>query len=317
MPELLFARMFSPTASLPRKATRVTTLTALVLVLAKLAVGLWSGSVAVLASAADSFLDFLVSSFNVLAVHSSEKPHDESYNYGRGKMEGLAAMLEGLFILASAVYIVKQAALKLLHPQALSHAGLNTATAVMALSLCVTLALVAYLRRATRENRSLVLEADALHYRTDVLSNAAVLAAMIAIRFTGWQILDPLLALGVAAYIANASLPLIRKGSDMLLDRALPDAIVEKIRVIASTHSPLVNGVHEVKTRRSGNINFVEFHLVFDENIQLGGAHRVADEIEMRIRALEKSHWSINVHLDPVDDSKRDQRLAAAPAGPG
>jgi cation diffusion facilitator family transporter len=296
-------------ASLPRKATRLSTAVALALALFKLTVGLYTGAVSVLASAVDSFLDFLVSSFNAVAVRTSEKPRDQAFNYGRGKIEGLAAALQGLFILGSAAFIVRESILKLPSPKAISLEGLNLAMAVMALSLAVTLGLLVYLSKASRKSDSLVLEADTLHYRTDLFSNGAILAGMVAIRFTGWQAVDPILALAVSAYIVPASFPLIRKGLDMLLDRALPDSLTERITSIASGHSPLVNGVHELRTRRSGDVNFVEFHLVFDEGIALGEAHRVADEIEMRVRELDPGKWSVSIHLDPVDDSKRDQKL--------
>ena len=198
-------------------------------------------------------------------------------------------------------------------PSPISVAGLDLATGVMALSLSASIALTIYLRRATRLSPSLVLEADALHYRTDIYSNAAILLGMIAIRLTGWHMADPLLALAVSVYIVKEALPLLRKGLDMLLDRALAAHLVDSIQAVAAAHSPLVNGVHELKTRRSGDTNFVEFHLVFDEHISLGQAHHIADEIETRIRALEKSKWSINVHLDPEDDSLDDRRLAEPP----
>ena len=298
---------------MPRKATRLTTGASLLLTVLKLSAGIYTGSVAVLASAIDSFFDFLVSAFNVLAVVSTEKPHDETYNYGRGKMEGLAAMVEGLFILGSAGFIVRQAVNKLLYPQPLSTLGLNLAMGVMVLSILAAGGITFYLRWASTHSRSLVLKADALHYKTDVYSNGAILLALVIIRFTGWQMADPLLGIGIAIFIAKESLPLIRQGLDMLLDRALPEVLVKQINTIAVSHSPLVSGAHELKTRRAGDINFVELHLVFDEHIPLGQAHRIADEIEMRIRALEKAKWSVNIHLDPVDDSPRDRRLAELP----
>jgi ferrous-iron efflux pump FieF len=182
----------------------------------------------------------------------------------------------------------------------------------MAVSMFVSFGLVTYLKRAYAKTRSLVLEADALHYRTDVWSNAAVLAGIVLIRFTGWSPVDPLIAFGVGLYIAWAAVPLIRKSVDMLMDRALPEPLVEQIRLIAETHSPLACDVHEMKTRRSGEVNFVEFHIVLDPDIALGQAHRIGDEIEMRIRALEKTRWVINIHLDPVNDSLRDRKLAEA-----
>jgi ferrous-iron efflux pump FieF len=295
--------------SAARRATVVTTSVSLSLVVLKTIVGLMSGSVAVLASAVDSLLDFIVSLFNVFAVRGSELPRDENHNYGHGKIEGLAALLEGLLILASAVFVIWKAADKLLNPAPLNPAGINLALAAMLLSMAASAALVWYLKRMSKQSRSLVLEADALHYRTDVWSNAAVLLGMLAIRFTGWQPADPIIAFGIGLYIAWAAIPLIRKGLDMLLDHALPEEMGARILEIASTHSPLVNGVHELKTRRSGEVNFVELHLVFAEDMPLGRAHRVSDEIEMRIRNLEKSKWSINIHLDPVDDSYRDRKI--------
>jgi len=288
---------------------RLTTGVSLVLAVAKLGVGISTGSVAVLASAMDSFFDFLVSGFNVFAVMSTEKPRDELYNYGRGKMEALAATAEGLFILASAAFIARQAVIKLLHPRSIPAGNLDVAVGVMVFSLLAAVGIAAYLQRASRHTRSLVVQSDAVHYRTDIYSNGAILIALIFIRFTGWQMADPLFGLGVSVYIAGQSFPLIRQGLDVLMDRSLPENLVEKIRNIAVTHSPLVNGAHELKTRRSGDINFVELHLVFNEAIPLGKAHHVADEIEMRIRALEKAKWSVNIHLDPVDDSRRDRRL--------
>ncbi len=305
--------MTSKTQPIPRRAMRLTTIASLCLAILKLAAGIYTGSVAVLASAVDSFFDFLVSGFNAFAVHSTEKPRDEFYNYGRGKMEGIAATAEGLFILGSAGFIVRQAVGKLIHPQSISTLQLDLAAGTMVFSVLAALGLTVYLQRASRNTRSLVVKADSLHYRTDVFSNSAILIAMLLIRFTGWQMADPLLGLGIAVYIAKESLPLIRQGLDMLLDRALPENIVEQIRQIATTHSTRINGAHELKTRRAGDINFVELHLVFDEDITLGAAHRIADEIEMRIRSLEKSKWSVNIHLDPVDDSHRDWKLAGMP----
>jgi ferrous-iron efflux pump FieF len=299
-----------PPLSAARKATLITTAVSFSLVLLKASVGLLTGSVAVLASAVDSLLDFLVSLFNALAVRGSEMPRDKNHNYGHGKIEGIAALAEGLLILGSAGFVLWRACLRFMDPRPLAAGNLNLAAWSMLLSMLAAAMLVAQLKRASRESRSLVLEADALHYRTDVWSNAAVLLGMLAIRLTGWQPVDALIAAGIGLYIAWAAIPLLRKGIDMLLDHALPETLTGEILVIARTHSPLVNGVHELKTRRSGEINFVEFHLVFDEKIALGLAHRISDEIEMRIRNLEKGRWTISIHLDPVDDSRRDRKLA-------
>jgi ferrous-iron efflux pump FieF len=306
--------------SAPRKATLVASLAALLLILVKLTVGLMTGTVVVLASAADSLLDFLVSSFNAYAVRSAERPSDQTYNYGRGKMEGVAAFSEGLFIIVSALYILREAVRKFLAPgdigfhftlpDAIPGMALDWAMGAMGFSLIVTAALVAYLKKRALESPSLIIRADTIHYQTDLLSNGGILAALALVRLTGWAWLDPAIAVGVSIFVARAAVPLLRKGLAMLLDRALDDALVENIRRIAESHSDRVTNVHELKTRRSGDANLVEFHLVFDEDIKLREAHRIADEIEMKVRALENARWIINIHLDPVDDSHRDQKLA-------
>jgi ferrous-iron efflux pump FieF len=305
--------------SAPRKATLAASLAALLLILVKLTVGLSTGTVVVLASAVDSLLDFLVSSFNAYAVRSAERPSDQTYNYGRGKMEGVAAFSEGLFLLASALYILREAVRKFLEPgtafrftlpKAIPETSLGWAMGAMAFSLGVTALLVAYLKRRGKESRSLIIRADTIHYETDLLSNGGILLALIVVRFTGWAWVDPAVAICVALYVARAAVPLVRKGLAMLLDRALEPELVANIRKIAESHSDRVTNVHELKTRRSGDTNLVEFHLVFDEDIRLREAHQIADEIEMLVRALEQTHWIVNIHLDPVDDSFRDRKLA-------
>ncbi len=301
--------MTPPKSSVPRRATLVTTATSFSLAVLKTIVGILSGSIAVLASAVDSFLDFIISLFNAITVRVADKPRDAEHNYGHGKLEGIAALFESVLILGSAGFILYKAIGKIVEPVPLDSSGLNLAVGAMVVSMLVSAALVLYLRAASRKSRSLVLEADALHYRMDVWANAGVLLGMLIILASGWELADPLLAIFVGLYIMREAIPLLRKAYDMLMDRALHDGLVEKIEEIAMTHSPLVNGMHELKTRRSGEVNFVEFHLVFNEHMPLGKAHRVADEIEMRIRGLEKGRWSINIHLDPVDDSHMDRKL--------
>jgi ferrous-iron efflux pump FieF len=222
----------------------------------------------------------------------------------------MAAFLEGLFIMASALFILREAILKIIRPLPIPEEDLFFAMGAMGFSVMVTAALVAYLRSMSRRSQSLILRADTAHYRTDLLGNAGILAALALIRATGWGWLDP--AIAISVFVARAALPLIRQGANMLMDRALDEGVVEKIRAIALTHSGRVTGCHELKTRRSGEAHFVEFHLVFDEEIRLREAHRISDEIEMRIRGLEKARWIINIHLDPVDDSRRDRKLAKA-----
>lgn len=297
--------------SAPRKATLAASGASLLLIIVKLGVGLSTGTVMVLASAVDSLLDFMVSSFNAYAVRTTEKPSDEHYNYGRGKIEGVAALFEGMLILASALYILREAILKFITPSTgISVMQVNYAMAAMLFSLFVTAILVLYLQKMSKQSGSLIIKADTVHYQVDLLSNGGIFIALIIMRFTGWPWVDPVIAVGVSLFVAKAAIPLLGQGLNMLLDRSLNADLVEKIRQIAESHSELVNGMHELKTRKAGDTNFVEFHLVFDEDIKLREAHQTSDEIELRIRELEACRWIINIHLDPVDDSRRDLKLA-------
>ncbi len=286
------------------QATVVATAVALGLVLLKLTVGIGSGAMVLIASAVDSGLDFLVSLFNHFAVRSAERPSDHRFNYGFGKIEALASFVEGLVIALSSAVIVFSAVLKIMRGDQLSHP--NIAIIVTVLSTLITAGLVIYLRRVGQRTESLVLRADALHYQMDLYTNLAILAALVVIGQTGWYLIDPLLSVGIAVYIFVTSLKLIREGLDMLLDHSLPAELLERIEQAIAETSTSINSFHQLKTRRSAQTNFVEVHLVFNRQISLLEAHRISDEVERRIERLEESHWVINCHLDPIDDSRSD-----------
>ncbi len=290
------------------RATVVAAAVALSLVLVKLTVGIGSGAMVLIASAVDSGLDFLVSLFNHFAVRSAEKPSDHRFNYGFGKIEALASFVEGLVIALSSVVIVFSAVLKIQRGDQLSHPTI--AIVVTVFSTLVTGALVIYLRRVAKRADSLVLRADALHYKMDLFTNLAILVALVIVAQTGWFLIDPLLSIGIAVYIFITSLKLIREGLDMLLDHSLPLDLLERIEQAIVSTSPSINSFHQLKTRRSAQTNFVEVHLVFNRQISLFEAHRISDEVEHRIESLEQTRWVINCHLDPLDDSRSDARSA-------
>lgn len=288
-----------------KKATTAAACVAFALILAKLTVGLSTGTVSVLASAVDSLIDFAISFFNLFAITRTEKPSDERYNYGRGKLEGIASLVEGLFIGVSALFIFQKAFEKLFRPESLERFGWSMAT--MVFSTLATLFLVLYLQKASAKTDSLIVKADLLHYKTDLFSNLGILLALGAIKITDWAWIDPVVGVGIALYILKGAYPLLRNGVFMLMDHALEPDLVERIRTLALSRSPRITGVHEVKTRRSGNTYFVDMHIVLDEEIRLREAHRIGDEVEAGIRRLREVKWVINIHLDPVDDSKAER----------
>lgn len=284
-----------------KKATVVSSSTAALLTLLKLVIGIASGSVAVLASAVDSILDFFVSVFNYFAIKNSEKPADETFNYGRGKIEALASVIEGTIITVSGLFLLYQAFKKAMSGEASSYLGVSLI--VMIISLFITIALVIYLNKVARQTNSMVIKADALHYKTDVYTNGAVLVSLLLINFTGYEIIDVLVGGGISIFIIYSAYELIRDGVLVLLDKAVDKEIVENIKSYIEEEK-IVNDYHMLKTREAGHQTFVDVHLVFDCLITLMDAHRASDTIEDKIRKIDTSRdWIINMHLDPYDDS--------------
>ncbi len=293
-----------PGHSLEKRATIVSTATALLLVLVKGFVGLMSGSVAVLASAIDSALDLGVSAFNFFAISRSEKPADDRFNYGHGKIEALAATIEGSVIVLSGLFILYKAYEKAMGAQPTSHVGISIW--VMVFSFFVTLALVRFLSKTAEETNNMVVKADALHYKTDLYSNGAVLVSLVIIKFSGFDMIDAIIGAAIAFYIIWSAIEIIQEGVLNLLDVALEPEMVEDIRRIIEDE-PNVTSHHYLCTRRSGKVNFVDVHLVFDREISLRDAHRASDNIEQAVANLDPKHsWSINPHLDPFDDSHEE-----------
>ena len=287
---------------LEKKATVVSTSVATLLVFIKLTVGILSGSVAILASAIDSLLDMTVSIFNYFALHIAEKDPDEKFHFGRSKLEPLAAVIEGTIISMSAIFIMYDAITKIARKSEMTM--VQESIGVMIISIVVTAFLVLFLRHVAKKTGNMVIEADALHYQTDLLSNAAILVALGLVSFTGKTIIDPIVGIGIALYMLYSAYPIIKRGILMLLDVAIPKEDIEEIeRMIQSF--PEVNGYHYLKTRESGSHVFVSVHVVFTPEMTLLEAHRIADAIEKEIREYfhakeKKAH--ILIHMDPYDD---------------
>ncbi len=293
--------------SAQKKATLVSSSVATLLLIVKLFIGIASGSVAVLASAIDSLLDMAISLFNFYAIKKSEEKANESYQYGKGKIQAIAAVIEGTVITVSGLYIIYIAIEKLIAGSVTSL--LTPSIFAMLFSIVLTYLLVLYLMKIAKETESIVIKADALHYKTDFWSNAAVLLSLGLVYFTGLDSIDAIFGLGIGAYIIYSAYEIIAEGIAILLDRSLDGDIVAEIGEIISKH-PEVTSYHWLKTRTDGSTNFVEFHMVLRPNMLLLEAHRIADEVEDKIMALAPSKkWIITPHFDPYDDEEMNDAL--------
>lgn len=292
--------------SLQKTATIVSSITAFFLLVTKFIVWLMSWSIAVLSSAIDSLLDMFVSLFNYFAVHSSEKDADRTFNYGRWKIEALASLLEGIIITGSGIFILYAAIMKIIHKEEVQYVWI--ALAVMLFSVVVTAGLVYFLDYVAKKTDSLVIKSDSLHYKTDLYSNIGILAGLMIIHLTGWYYVDAIIGIGIAIFIIYSAWELIQKWYLLLLDAALDDEEIEKIKEIIDKQA-LITSFHELKTRQSGHIKFVEVHLVFTPEIKLIDAHRISDHIEYTIPRIDTNYdWKVMIHMDPYDDSMYDVR---------
>ncbi len=287
--------------SVERRATLIAVTVSIILAIAKVTVGFLSGSVAVIASALDSVMDMVVSIFNNVALKVSESRPNEKFNYGKGKIEGIAALFEGVVIIASGFFIIYEAINKLIHHEPITH--LNISMFVMAFSIVMVLGLVMFLNYTAKKTKNIVIKSDALHYKTDLVTNSAVLISLIIIKITGWHYIDFILSMILGIYIIKEALDIVKESFEILLDVALDFETIEKIKEIIKKE-PLVLDYHCLRTRKSGNRNFVDVHLVLTPDMKLKLAHSILENVEEKIRKLDQNQkWVINIHADPYDDS--------------
>lgn len=289
------AKAATDTARLLKLATTASVVTATVLIAGKLAAWLLTGSVSVLASLIDSFMDAAASLINMMAVRVSLQPPDKDHRFGHGKVEPLAALVQATFIAGSAAFLVLHAIDRLLHPRPLE--DVLVGLVVMGFAVVATLVLLLIQRHVIRRTRSTVVRADSLHYTTDVLTNLGTIAALALAHF-GWPGLDPIFGIAVAMYISYGAWRIGRDAFHHLIDRELPDAVRERVKELAHA-DPQVRGMHDLRTRQSGTVEIIQLHLELDGGLTLRDAHAVSDRIEQAIRAAFPTA-DVTIHQDPA-----------------
>jgi ferrous-iron efflux pump FieF len=292
-----------------RTATYASVATAVLLVSMKLGAWLMTGSVSILASLMDSLMDSAASALNLIAVRYSLVPADEEHRFGHGKAEPLAGVAQAAFIGGSAVFLTLHAVERLRFPRAVEEVRIGIA--VMVVSIVLTALLLLIQRRAIQQTQSTAIRADALHYATDLLTNLSVIIALLLSNY-GWAWADSVMAISVAAYIFYSAGRIGYEAVQQLLDRELGAEVQAQILAIAR-RPPEVQGIHDLRTRQSGQVQFVQLHLELDGGLSLQSAHAIADRVEREIRALLPDA-EIIIHQDPSDMVEQvDRKLAAPP----
>ena len=255
----------------------------LVLALGKVLAGLWTGSMVVLVSAADSFCDALMSAANGLGYAHARTPPDADHHYGHGKIEGALALGQGMLFVGVVASIVAGAIERLWGGGGVPVVGWAMAT--LAISAVGSGVLTWMLERAKNQDTSVILQADSAHYRIDLLAAAAGIVGLWVVGWTGWAWLDPVLSLVVAALMAQEAWEILREAGAELLDEAIPEDEVRKVEDVLAGYRAQVVEFHGLRTRRSGPHRFVEVHAVLDPELSFREVHRFVEELGQAIRA--------------------------------
>lgn len=258
-----------------------------------------TGSVGLLSDAAESVVNLVAALFALVVVQWSTRPPDEEHAYGHEKADYLSAGVEGALILLAAVTIGVSAIDRLLHPQEIESVGIGLAVALAA--TVVNLGVGRKLIGAGREYSSVTLEADGKHLMTDVWTSVGVVIAVAAVALTGWEPLDPLIALAVAGNIVVTGVRLVHRSTDGLLDRALSDDELATVdRVLATFASEEVQ-FHALRTRRAGSRAFVSIHVLVPGHWTVQRGHDLAEQVEEALREA-LGHATVFTHLEPIED---------------
>lgn len=276
-------------------AAKVSVFSNTVLVLTKLAVGVFTGSVSIISEAAHSAVDLVAALIAYYAVRTSDQKPDHNHAYGHGKIENISGAVEAVLIIVAAFWIIYEASQKLFAQELPK--DLEYGIAIMALSIIVNYFVSRKLFKVAKVTQSHALEADALHLEADIWTSLGVLAGLVAIKVTGLYWFDPVIAIVVAVIIFKAGYDMTRKSMRELTDIALPDEEQALIQDIIENH-PMIIDYHRLRTRRSGSTRLVDVHIMLEPDLHLEQAHAVCSEIEFRIKSLF-SPCDVIIHQEP------------------
>lgn len=260
---------------------------------------LLTGSVGLLSDAVESLVNLVGAVMALSMLTVAARPPDDDHAYGHSKAEYFSSGVEGSLILIAALSIAVAASQRLLSPKPLESVGVGLAVSVVA--SCINLGVSLVLRRVARRRGSITLEANAHHLMTDVWTSAGVLVGVAAVAATGWNRIDPLVALAVAANIVVTGVRIVRASIGGLMDQALPREDVEKVEAVLEPY--LDDGIHyhALRTRRAGVMRFVSLHVLVPGDWTVDRGHQLVDRIEQEVRAALPG-TAVSTHLESLND---------------
>ncbi|HEU0044006.1 cation diffusion facilitator family transporter [Sphingomonas sp.] len=271
-----------------------------------------TGSIAMLGSLADTGLDLLASLVTLYGVKLAAEPADHDHRFGHGKAEALAALFQVALITASAVGIGWRAVRALgaeTRPQD-AEFGIGVSIAAIA----ATGLLLWYQRQVIRRTGSVAILADNVHYQSDILLNGAVIAALALDQFLGWRWADPVFGIAIALWLAWGAIRASSNAVDQLMDKEWPEAQRAAFLDVAA-RQPGLRGIHDFRTRRSGSLDFAQFHMEVSRQLTVHDAHEIVEDVEAALkRAFPKVE--VLIHLDPEGHVDTDNPLVEADVTP-
>lgn len=291
-------------AKLVKTAAWAATIVATGLLIIKLITWWVTGSVSLLASLIDSMIDIIASLVNLVVVKYSLQPADEEHSFGHGKAESLAALAQAMFISGSACFLILNGIDRFFRPHELNSPELGIG--VSFISLLITLGLVLFQKYVVRKTGSQAIAADSLHYQSDLYMNGAIMVAL-GLSWYGIGQADATFAIGIGLFILVSAAKMAYEAIQSLLDRQLPEEELAKIKEICQSEKQVL-GVHQIRTRMSGPVRFIQLHLELDDDLPLIQAHYIADNVEDALIA-EFPHSDVIIHQDPYSvtlDEKAD-----------
>ena len=258
-----------------------------------------TSSVSLLSSLLDSAMDILVSTLNMAAILYAAKPADDDHRHGHTAIEDIVGLVQASFIAASGIFLLYEAVQRFIEPAEVQQPMIGVS--VLAISVIVPLIIVIYQRMVLSKTKSVVLEADSLHYMTDLLMNGLIIVSILIASQQGLGIVDPILATLIAGYILYSARKIGMRAFNHLMDKEVPEEEYNKIVEIINAHAGVLDS-HALKTRYSGSKIFMQMHIEVDASLNIRDAHDIADGLESKLLAHFGNAEAI-VHIDPKEVS--------------
>ncbi len=261
---------------------------------------LYTGSVGLLSDALESIINLIAAVFALWMLTVASRPPDEGHNFGHTKAEYFSGALEGSLIGMAAISIAWAAIERILTPRPIEN--INLGIAISAFASVINLVVGQILIRRGRDHRSITLQADGRHLMTDVYTSIGVIAAVVLVGFTGWLILDPLIALAVAVNILRTGYHVVKESAEGLMDASASDEDMGKIvGVLDDYKEKLGIDYHALRTRVAGPRIFVSAHVLMPDEWTIQRGHELAEEIESALRDAVPG-VVVSTHMEPLDD---------------